>query len=146
MRARVKLRVASRIDSELIQKKLWHYSPVPSAAITSTPELPLMHRLQLHEALFILYVFIPYLRYGYHVFLSISPLQFYESFEFWMFVISRFLSFQGRSSLGKDQESSPMRGYGNGRWSNSKLEDALGVMAVKGCTWMLKWSGGTAYV
>ncbi|MED6112344.1 hypothetical protein PIB30_060815 [Stylosanthes scabra] len=36
-----------------------------------------------------------------------------------------------------------VRGYGRGRWSNSKLGDALGVMDIEGCAWMLKWSGGT---
>ncbi|MED6226777.1 hypothetical protein PIB30_107025, partial [Stylosanthes scabra] len=40
---------------------------------------------------------------------------------------------------------SMVRSYGNGRWSNSKLEDALGVMGMEGCAWVLKWSGGTAF-
>ncbi|MED6140058.1 hypothetical protein PIB30_089541, partial [Stylosanthes scabra] len=59
LRARVELSVASRINSELIHKQLWHYSPPPSGAITSTPELRLTHHLWLREALFILYVSIP---------------------------------------------------------------------------------------
>ncbi|MED6128044.1 hypothetical protein PIB30_093890 [Stylosanthes scabra] len=98
-------------------------------AITPTSELRLTHRLRLREALFILYV-------------SIPPL--------------RFLSFQERSSLGMDQESSPMwlnegamnvvRSKRRSRKGDSKLEDALGAMGMRVGGWMLKWSGGTAYV
>ncbi|MED6164869.1 hypothetical protein PIB30_094251, partial [Stylosanthes scabra] len=38
-----------------------------------------------------------------------------------------------------------VRSYGRGRWSNSKLEDAWGVMGMEGYAWVLKWSGGTAF-
>ncbi|MED6160252.1 hypothetical protein PIB30_049810 [Stylosanthes scabra] len=104
-------------------------SPFCKMAITSTPELRLTHHLRLHEALFILYV-------------SIPPL--------------RFLLFQERSSLSKGHELPPMHmnegvvhvggSQGRVRWSNSKLEDALGEMGMEGCAWMLKGSGGIAYM
>ncbi|MED6196888.1 hypothetical protein PIB30_051549 [Stylosanthes scabra] len=38
-----------------------------------------------------------------------------------------------------------VRSYERGRRSHSKLEDALGVMGMEGCAWMLKWGGGTAF-
>ncbi|MED6177240.1 hypothetical protein PIB30_096225, partial [Stylosanthes scabra] len=38
-----------------------------------------------------------------------------------------------------------VRSCGRGRWSNSKLEDTLGVMGMEACAWMLKWGGGTMF-
>ncbi|MED6163441.1 hypothetical protein PIB30_079976 [Stylosanthes scabra] len=58
-------------------------------AVTSTPELRLTHHLRLREALITLYVSIPPLRYGYHVFLSVLPLQICTRFELWVFLCFR---------------------------------------------------------
>ncbi|MED6115873.1 hypothetical protein PIB30_094806 [Stylosanthes scabra] len=74
-------------------------------AITSTSELRLTHCLRLREALFILYVFIATLRYGYLVFPSISA----KILSYVVFVFPRFLLFQGHSSSNKGPELPPMR-------------------------------------
>ncbi|MED6127494.1 hypothetical protein PIB30_088584 [Stylosanthes scabra] len=104
--------------------------PRLSVAITSTPELRLIHRLRLPEALFILYISIPLLR---------------------------FLSLQERSSSDKGHESPPIwlnevtcnhnpQAMETGRKGDSKLEDVLGAMGMEVVLGCSIWSGGIAYV
>ncbi|MED6125891.1 hypothetical protein PIB30_072911 [Stylosanthes scabra] len=68
------------------------HHPLP-AAITSTPELRLTHRLRIREALFTLYISILALRYGYQAFPLILPFQICENqgfltlVDFWISMI-----------------------------------------------------------
>ncbi|MED6127254.1 hypothetical protein PIB30_086351 [Stylosanthes scabra] len=108
IRARVELRVASRIDSELIQKQLWHYSP------------PLFGDHNFHTGAPIDAPFVATRS-------SLHPLRIYASYEVW---VSCFHTYSSHENLQKS------RLFNLGGFSDS--HDVGAALAYYGATIMSK--------